>query len=84
MIERLIENRGAITAVLADRTLITPLQVKNLFYWIREMIELETKSFTPDSESRAQTLSNIALDFLFKKPVNTYLTSAAQQIHLYL
>lgn len=52
---------------------------------IREMIELEARSFTPvDSESSAQTLSNSALDFLFKKPVNTYLTSAAQQIQLYL
>lgn len=30
MIERLIENRGAITVVLADRTLITSLQAKNL------------------------------------------------------
>jgi len=47
------------------------------------MIELEAKSFTP-VESSAQTLSNSALDFLFKKPVNTYLTSAVQQIQLYL
>jgi len=30
MIERLIENRGAITAFLADQTLITPLQAKDL------------------------------------------------------
>ncbi|EZA58810.1 Zinc finger BED domain-containing protein [Ooceraea biroi] len=182
MIERLVENRGAIMAVLADRTVTTHLQVKNLevteHEWrilenlipvlkplefstavlsgapasmvrpiirtvivnhlssktegvsktlaeasstrfqmksqgdisiyqkasfldprhkdleaepilqqaaIRKLIELEATSLAPtESESNAQTSSNSVLDFLFKKPEHAHLSSAAQQVQLYL
>lgn len=182
MVERLVENRGAITAVLGDRTVITHLQAKNLEInedeWnmlqnlipvlkplelsstvlsgaplsmvrpvirtvianhlscetegvsktlaetlcirfqmesqreisisqkasfldprhkdlqaepilqraaIREVIQLEATSLiSTEAESSVQTYSNSALDFLFKKPENTHLSSAAQQVQLYL
>ncbi|XP_011859300.1 PREDICTED: zinc finger BED domain-containing protein 1-like [Vollenhovia emeryi] len=51
---------------------------------IRELIESEATSLIPkESESNVQTFANSALDFLFKKP-ETHVSSAAQQIQLYL
>ncbi|XP_024886716.1 zinc finger BED domain-containing protein 1-like, partial [Temnothorax curvispinosus] len=51
---------------------------------IRELIELEATSLIPTGSESSQSLSNSVLDYLFKKPENTHLTSAAQQIQLYL